>query len=155
MHKRLSQLTVHTWNALTLPKWTLKVHYCVRMLIQLLDPRLFLPLPLDALLQAVYDVTTSEFVHFIATQNVYWYLMRSLAMAGTIISFLLTRADLKKLAEQLCLIESRRARNLGEWGTKRSWNLGNNALLEQCKQCTWVVSQSSMHRGSLLLSFDA
>jgi len=28
--------------------------------------------------------------------------------------------NLKKLAEQLCLIESRRARNLGEWGTKRS-----------------------------------
>jgi len=41
-------------------------------------------------------------------------------MAGIIISSWLTLADLKKLAEQLCLIESRRARNLGEWGTKRS-----------------------------------
>ena len=150
MHKRLSQLTVHTWNALTLPKWLLCKNADTTA-----GSETFFSL-FHALLQAVYEVNDFRVRdHFIATQNVHWYLIQSLAMAGTIISFLLTRADLKKLAEQLCLIESRRARNLGEWGTKRSWNLGNNTVLEQCKQCTWVVSQSSMHRGSLLLSFKA
>ena len=39
-----------------------------------------------------------------------WNLVR---LRVTTILFIST--DLKKLAEQLCLIESRRARNLGEW----------------------------------------